>query len=343
MRMRLTILITILTGMSLAELRAQQPGEQELREKISKAWQEREDKVKSAKLVWRETETVPRGAESAYSPELYKGHGVVPLADDTSTTRFSFLIQGECANYAYSSRSWDSEQKKMVSSPYQCAYCEEVEESIISKNDAIGRVIHRIKAKKHKNLDDPQLRAVVYAIRGGASKLAPWSLEQFEYRGERKTKDFSCYVFQRQSDSSTREFLIDRDTLLLRREIVRNNKFTLMQIDIQYDSQPTPMPWKWNIHVCNRNNGGTYYTSRSEIEKSEFNQIYTSDAFRIERTPGAEIIDRITNKRHLASTPVAPVGLTTTSLFAVVIAVLLLCVVCLLMYVRFFSSRSSGT
>ena len=107
----------ILLGALLLLSREAGAGEVGPVESVQKAWQDRQQRVKSARVSIESLLSYRKGSLSSVGPDLFAGQ-TVPPADVTHQIARVLVLDGEKIRYESADRNWSVKKQEFVTTPY---------------------------------------------------------------------------------------------------------------------------------------------------------------------------------------------------------------------------------
>jgi hypothetical protein len=294
---------------------AAQETEEQLRARILKAWKDRQDKVKSARFVWKEVRTDAKGFLSCMQPPIlpdgkkpWDGK-ILPPVDVTYETEVEVAFkEGEYLRYAYTAQLWSPETNKLKKLPTTIVWNNKEHRSVATRLESdypTGTIDGVNRTSEAKN---PKLRPVLHHLRGAESRLRPYDIEQFEVIPQQTiVRSRPCVELRKETryeNEITRYQLWldkERDYVLVR-ELITANEAVLIKLDIDYQPNPTvnwlPHSWSYtSMHPVEK--GQPLNLAKATMIDSALNESLDDTLFTIDYPVGTSVGDNRTGTTYI--------------------------------------------
>jgi hypothetical protein len=270
-------------------------------ETISKAWQARQDRIKSGHFAWVERKTIVAGFLSnmqAYDPTLRAEPGatarsVIPPQDVTFDVSSLFLLDGEKTYFSNDDRGWSPKEQAYVQSP-----------NIIAYNGKTGTWFHpagfptgpwpQAVIKANNEVKMHNVLPFLMAFRPLVANLRFFDLETFGSTGQTALiGGHACSELRYDRGTFIRRVWVDPSREYVIARILDTGQEQIQnKIDIQYRKDPMYgwVPETWDI-VTFLPPGKLAITIRASVNKCEINANVPAKEFDIEFPVGTRVLD----------------------------------------------------
>jgi hypothetical protein len=235
---------------------AAQETEEQLRARILKAWKDRQDKVKSARFVWKEVRTVAMGAFAAESPTPQ--NDTRSEAKHTYDTEVKVTIDGDNLKYHFEDSIYVPGKQNFKRIPITSSIRNGLGKILSIGSHDSDHASGIIQNGGGANRAVPQFRPVLLTFRGVSKVLRPFSLEEFVLSAaSRRVNKRSCVEWTsgtgNQKTGYLKKIYLDKDLdYVLCREVWIQDQRIILQIDINYESRDGILvPKNWAIKTTN--------------------------------------------------------------------------------------------
>lgn len=278
---------------------------------IQKAWQARQDRVRTARFTWKEKRTWPKGsislfyvpAVAAKVPEI-KGK-TMPATDSTVDFSYIFTLDKDKVRLEYEGKEWDNVRQGFRPEKYLSAF-----------NGKTARDVYPIgladvdwpqgairKSERYRDAEQPSLLPLILLYRPFVPSLKPIDdLRGMIVTGQQKVLNGQrCVELMQQLSTSSIHIWVDpaRDFVLARRQVIAQGK-SVGQVDISYrnDESAGWVPTSWKTVSLHRNDK-LYYSSTSEIASAEFDNRVESNTFDFDFPLGTWVLNERTGESYI--------------------------------------------
>lgn len=284
-------------------------------EAIGKKWQERQDKVKSAKVVWSEERTDTKGSLSSMQPpSKYKSpvRQPSPQTDVTYTTPVTASFQGDSLSFGYTDQSWSPERNALKRSPRLCVFDGRLSKTLYSAGSGLSKSYpdgHIQQKPTHPDVRLPQLRPVLMCFRPKHPQYRAYDIEQFTIvGGTGLIGGRPCVELQRRTSAQRGEFVIrcwvdpKRDYVIVREMMIEDDHIEV-QIDIDYDTHPVagwqPVTWKIITNHAPGQGGKMRNVTKVTLVSCDINTPISPKEFDIVFPKGTIVVDFPTREWYI--------------------------------------------
>lgn len=287
---------------------AQQRGTDKLREEIRKAWQDRESRIKSARVAWVEKTTIPKGHltnllpagptrdEALQQMGIPKG-AVVPPQDTTFDVPVTVVLKDGALKVTREGRSWDGKKRDYVRTPRVTSFDGSLESNLHPDGTPLVRFpsgsIH--KAKRPREATVLHNVPVFMTLRPTTPGMLPWSLDDLDVVSQdTKIRGQACVELQRRRGGHIQRLWLDRDkgySLVRYSETVDGRAVTSLDIQHKKDTTASWFPVAWSL-ALRRANGQLLDSVQARLREYELNPTLEKKDLTITFPPGAGVSDR---------------------------------------------------
>ncbi len=276
---------------------------------IARAWQQRQDKVKSARFVWKERRTDARGSHTPVDAK--DPTAVRPPTDITYETEVTALVQGDALRVSYTDQWWSPALDRLKRMPYLGVFdgrntYKRLRAAGIRNDWPEGSIKE---AGMHPDAMTPQLRPILMTCQARNPRLRTYDIEQFSLTGKRAViGDHSCVELVRRTQTAKKgpsvvHLWVDplRDFVIVRDATVEGG-ILLVQLDVQFQPHGVAgwVPQAWAITNTHPSGNGKFYRStHASVTEFEFNVKLQRAEFDIEFPPGTLVLDNRTGTRFI--------------------------------------------
>ena len=266
---------------------------------VAKAWEARQDKVKSFAFEWADQVTIPRGRTSRNRPPgggEFKGE--VPPRDLVFPSPRSLLLDGEKARYRYSTQHWWPSLNGPCTEECDSSFDGEKFTSAASYTppEATPPSGTVQRAKSHGDLSTLSARPVMVALRGTNPAYRIYDPAAYESTGRTvPVNGVKCaeLVRENRAQAFRSVLLVDpaRDFVLVRATRHERDKLTY-QIDVTYSADAVAgwVPASWD-HVYYDSTGAVYTSGRCKVTRVDMNPALDAEALTCVPRPGTLMVD----------------------------------------------------
>ncbi|HEY7428458.1 MAG TPA: hypothetical protein VH682_29770 [Gemmataceae bacterium] len=274
---------------------------------VQKAWQARQDRVRTARFTWKEQRTWPKGSiSSTFGPAALeripevKGK-IMPPADKTVDFSYTLAMDNDKVRFEYEGSEWANAKQDFRPVKYVSVFDGKTAKHLYP--DGVGHadwpvgVIH--KGADYRDAGLAALRPLLLVYRPFVATLQPTDIQEMTLEGEQAVIDGRMCVelVQRLPKNSSVQLWVDttQDFLLVRRLIIEQGK-PLEQIDIHYrvDRSSGWVPTDWKI-VNYGSKGRLLCSINAVLTSGEFNIGVDPSLFDFDFPPGARVQDERMN------------------------------------------------
>lgn len=284
-------------------LEAQQPYTEEM---IGKAWQARQERVRSARFIWIGTQTDPQGTISnfwkRFDPRVSKDPSfkeIIPPGDATIPYNGSLAFDGNQLSYSYTSATWS----RKTGSYQPFSYLSVFNGKVCKVLDRYGQKADKpwpqgmVRGEKqHLNAMDALLQPILLTFRGRTPGMHAPNLDSLRLTGRRAIiNNRTCVELQRRVvvGNVESQLWVDpaRDFVFVR-YLCLSKKILTQQIDVTYEMglEKVRVPKEWAV-ISNESNGTLHRSYRVRVTDCEINPSIVPAAFDLEFPPGAAVLD----------------------------------------------------
>lgn len=266
-------------------------------EQIVKAWQQRQDRVRSARFSWLDRQTYTRGVHSEMGKKPGSQEREIPARDTTINIPHSMSFQGESLRYVYDGPDWSEAKGEYVPGRAISTFNGKVCKAILPKGTPNTYYpTGSIKVEpKHIDAQVPSLRPLLTAYRGLVPNLRTYDLEDMRIGQMTLIDGKSCLEIAdiRRGGRMVRRLWLDttRDFLLVRAIHTTLDKVT-QRTDIRYREHPEAgwVPTGWDIVNFNVE-GSVQHSFQASVTAVEVNPTIDPEEFDIVFPPGSVVTD----------------------------------------------------
>ncbi|MCI0459026.1 MAG: hypothetical protein L0Z62_18875 [Gemmataceae bacterium] len=275
-------------------------------EMIGKAWQGRQERVRSARFTWTGTQTDPKGTISNLwkigDPGISKDPNfkeVIPPRDTTFPYSGSLVFAGNQLRYSYTSARWSLKTGSYEPFSYLGVF-----------DGTVCKVLNRYgeKAdkpwpqgmvrgeKQHLNATEALLQPILLTFRGRTPGMHAPNLDSLRLTGRKATiNNRSCLELQRRvavSDVESQLWVDPARDFVFVRYLRLDKRILRQQIDVTYEMGPGNVwvPKEWAI-ISNERNGTLRRSYRVRLTDCEINPSIDPASFDLEFPPGTAVFD----------------------------------------------------
>jgi hypothetical protein len=270
-------------------------------EAVVKAWQERQDRVRSGVFTWTETRMVTRGSISAMMTLRGNPKGnTIPAEDLSFDVPVNLSMDGEKLRHEYEGeRQWSEEKDALVPISYASAYDGSAGKFLYPRGTEIGNWPQAtIRAEKGlPDAKDAELRPILMNFRGLIAEVRYLDVGKLALTGRRADiEGASCVELQRVSSKSglDNQLWVDpaRDFVVVRYSTSLVGK-SVYQITVQYlkDASGVWVPTSWVIINHPPVQGESLFTTRAAVKDYKLNVPLDSTQFDLAFPPGTRVSD----------------------------------------------------
>ena len=300
--LRATVALVVLgLGLSLVAAQPPAPAPAVTMDDIKKAWQERQDKVKTLKMSWTQRVTHPKGSlTDALSAAVGKKFTEPQPPRD-------LLLEGTCQFHLTDDGKYSLETKceswshlKQAPRPYHTRLFFDGRHHFSEQLPTEPGSNPTLVASKPKQVSG-ELRTIgtypiFWLFRGVDESFTERMLDQFEITGRYVTRlGRACLELVETSriEGQTRSLYLDRGRGWLPVSlVVRTGAAPTLQLDIEYQPEPVtgwyPASWSYS---ANRPNGQLRESVRFAVTECRINDAVAAPAFVPALAPGTHLID----------------------------------------------------
>ncbi|MHB1426674.1 MAG: LolA-like protein [Gemmataceae bacterium] len=274
-------------------------------DRIIKAWQARQDRVKSARISWKERRTEPKGSISSSMPRIVRRRlqleddAIIPPTDTTVEFAVSIHFHEAKVRYAYEGQEWSDNIKGYRNIKYTSVF-----DGVEAKDlhpEGVGYATWPIgvirDGSTYRDAQMFRVRPVLFTFRPLVPEIRPFDIGSMTVTTGRVMIDGrSCVELERRAPGTgTSVFLwLDpaRDFVIVRQRIIERVQ-TVNQINIQYRADTasgwTPSGWTIVNHIAS---GHLYDAAECTVTDSEFNVEVDPSLFTLSFPPGSRVQDQ---------------------------------------------------
>ncbi len=273
-------------------------------EQISAAWKTRQERVRSARIEWKETELIPKGMKPApVSSAAGKGRSPAATREPMPPTDLSLersrtvLLNGRMLRMNREGPYWHSGRAEVDQDAYVSTYDGEVAKSFFDEK-SIGELIGFIEVQaRNQDFDNRNLLPMALAFRPcdpdmGGRDLAGSTVSP----GMETIAGRPCVVITGNPARSSYESLwLDphRDFVVLRIQDESGNGGRIDTFDISYQKDPShgwvPSEWKWT--ATGGISGRLFGRAAAKVTRYAVNTDIPKSAFQFEFPVGTYVSD----------------------------------------------------
>ena len=283
----------------------------EQRREVERAWQARQDKVRSVRLHCREKCTDTRGSLTAGMPIFpgfpnpYEGK-IVPPEDHTFETKVELFVQGDRElRYRYEDEYWDLDTQRYRRQVCLEVWNEKKHRRFTAWLEGETKPTSSVNNSARSFPNTPQLYPLTAVYRGMGDRFAAFRLGEFTPgRANVRIRQRPCaeWIRGEESGSHVRLFLDpSRDHVPVRVQMLYGQR-VLMQFDMEYRQHPEadwcPTEWRYQLNST-REKGRILHLTHAVVETAVFNEPIESDQFEIPYPPGTIVVDGDTNTDYI--------------------------------------------
>jgi hypothetical protein len=271
-------------------------------ETIIKAWQARQDRIRSGRFQWTDRVTYPKGrlsdvwktdsrlANDALEP--------VPPEDVTITCNGVLTFDGQKLRYSEDSADWSKKTKKYELVSDLVVFNGEVSKELNITNPNHERYWPQGSIRKEKRNSygsASTMQPILMTCRGLTPGMRAYDLETFELTGRKVTIDRRlCWELQRRPSSNSEDLLyVDpgRDFVFVR-YLSTYRGLLMRKIDVRYEmiSQKEWLPKEWTV-TMNTLEGKLDQSHQLRLTSYEINPTVAPEEFELEFPPGTRVRD----------------------------------------------------
>lgn len=267
---------------------------------IQKAWEDRQSRVKSARVTWVARQTDTKGSLSLLMGKRGNPHGkTIPPQDTSFDVPSSLFLDGEKVKYRRHEQQWSHKQ-----GGYRRAEYISVFDGIGGKalwQYGTGKKDHPTGSVRHEvyflDAAAPDLRPLLMTYRALTPTLRCCDIREYSLTGRRAmVSGRSCLELQRQArgGETVERLWIDpgRDYLVLRYTVIRKERVE-HKIDVRFrrgSSETGWLPQGWDIVTLSQA-GQVLYSSRATVTDIQINSGINDAEFGLDFPPGSLIGD----------------------------------------------------
>lgn len=282
-----------------------EPGAPITVEAIRQAWQARQDRVRTARITWKEQLTEPKGSISSSMPRIVRQRlkleesAIIPPKDSTVDFSMSLDLDGNKVRYSYEGMEWSHKIKGYRPVKYVSVFDGEGAKDLYPEGNGDVNWPQGIIRQKATNFRDAQLfrlRPPLLAFRGLDPALRPFDIGSMVITSRRAMiGGQASVVLERRFPgmNSTIRLWLDpaREYMIIRHLIIERGQSS-NQIDIHYRASAEAgwVPDAWTI-VNNMPSGNILDTWRAAVVTAELNNSVDPHLFALEFPPGARVRD----------------------------------------------------
>lgn len=274
-------------------------------ETIAKAWQDRQDSIRSARFAWIERETVPKGRISSLIAELpgaqdrLKHMGIAPGAivppeDTTHDVPASITLDGEKLRYERAQQQWSGKQNAFVTLPRITVF-----------DGTVGKIFHPtgpcyapwpdgLIGRNYPDSGSLHLSPLIMTLRPSFPRMNIINIQTMSLTGRRvEINGRPCLEMESQLGNYVQRVWVDlsRDYVVVRSlGLVNEQVRTKIDIGYRQDTKKRWVPEKWDILTL-LPNGKLESSGRATVMSYELNATVELAAFDIKFPPGTRVTD----------------------------------------------------
>jgi hypothetical protein len=280
---------------------------------IRKAWQARQDKVRSARFAWTERQTFSKGFRSfalsqlgPFQAKLNNPEGkTIPPQDTTFEVPVTLRFDGNKVRYKYEDKRWSLKENTYIPDPYDLA----------SDGAGVDKDLHATGSSRSSNpsggvtpnamrlsADEPRLRALLCAVRGTSPALRPIVLDAYTPTHQKVViRGRPCIEMEVRWPQGNTRIWLDRarDYVLVRQEVVLQRE-VVQKLDVDYRADDVAgwIPASWE--AVTRIGGGKYqHAIQASLGSYQLNASIDKKEFDLRFPPGAFVMDVKAKQRYL--------------------------------------------
>lgn len=273
--------------------------------RIAQVWGERENRVKSCRVVWSEKATYPKGSRHL---DMFAAPQDLPPMDVTIPATCTMLIDGRKSRYEYRGQMWSIKTRKLELAEDIVTFDGERSGNTSLSSPLIGNpqvVLNKASASPQSGL--PLFLPIWLSVRATAA-ASEIPIERFSPTGRKeKITNRICSEFSRTISGSVREVVFvdtERDCQITRYAYYRDEKLKI-RLEISYQTDPTLgwVPGDWDLVLCNKT-GAIEMSTRCVVTEFVVNAPVAPPDFEPVLPIGARVIDLTSGKEmHSAILP----------------------------------------
>jgi hypothetical protein len=299
----LVVLSTLaFSGWLLPEVESAQGKPDVTIETITKAWQARQERIRSGRFRWTDRITHPKGVFSDFwkkSPRTAgEVSGTIPPEDTTFSSTCVLTFDGQKMRYSTDGARWSKKTKKYEPISELAVFNGDVSKDLDTTGPNHERywpqgIIRR--EKRNIFASEPVLQPVLMTCRGMTPGMRAYDLETFDLTGRKVSIDrHLCWELRRQP-TSNREDLLYVDSgrgFIFVRFLSTTRDIVTRKIDVRYEVTPQKewLPKEWTV-IQNTSDGKLDQSHQVRLTGYEINPIVGSEEFELEFPPGTRVHD----------------------------------------------------
>jgi hypothetical protein len=302
------IALWLFVGLSIGQVKAQparnlQP--------IIKAWQDRQDRVQSARFSWIETETVvkgyitnfladPIGAKKLEQMGIPAG-SIVPPTDMSYKVPSSLCLSDVKVRYAREDQQWSAKENGFVVQPYLVVFDGDIGKTLLRTGTPYTPWPSGTIQRRNLAASSLYLSPLIMTFRAMQPDLRLFNLEKMLGGGHMATIDgTSCVEFEARSGNSLERAWLAPSrqwTLLRYLTIVSEQPRTKVDIHYRNDLREGWIPQRWEVSSFGPQ-GKLERSMRATMTSCEINAHLEREEFDIVFPAGTHVADLTDPKRR---------------------------------------------
>lgn len=266
--------------------------------RIVQVWAEREKRIRTCRIQWSETETLPKGSTFV---ALREDPTKLPMTDLTLQAKCSLTLGEGKSRYEYRGQVWSTKTKGLAPLTRIVTFDGSRAGTSLLQSPLVGHPEVTIKKTSLPGQPLPVLLPLWITARGSFAK-SDLPIEQFRPSGRTAIiKGRKCVELDRDSSEQVREQVFidpDQDYQVARYMYYNNGKLKIkLDISLQHDQDVGWIPASWDCLLCNRNGAiessvrctVTEFVANLEISSSDFDPVTPPGSRVVDLTSGREI------------------------------------------------------